>query len=367
MSDYDSTGIEFHTIPDFTFASGTTLHDVKIAYRSLNPDSKAGTVIIPTCFGGHINTTLTFTNAPNDALSGYHVVVVAMLGNGESASPSNKPFFPDAGELRYEDVVKAQYHLLTEGLGVKSLEAVVGFSMGGQQAYFWGVMYPDFVQRVVGICTSARTSGHNYAFLEGPITALSNSIDYVAWSQIKKKKSMGEHIEGNLAEVRPINGLKAFERTYSAWLTSAEWFAEKHWKSLGFANVEAWIKNSEESGLAGDADDLLVLARMWQMADIGNVDATGGKQTLSKLGGGEGDDEAFHKALGSIKAKTLLLPCRTDQYFRPAANEKEMKYLKNGRLEVIESVWGHIAGGGANADDTAFMNSKIKDLMEGDA
>jgi homoserine acetyltransferase len=363
--EYDSTGIEYHTIPSFSFTNGTTLHDVKVAYRSFNPSSTAGTVLIPTCFSGRINTTLTFTNSPNDCLAKYHVVVVAMLGNGESASPSNKPFFPEPGELRYEDVVRAQYHLLTEGLGVKALDAVVGFSMGGQQAYYWGVMYPEFVKRVVGICTSARTSGHNYAFIEGPIAALIGSIDYIAWSQIKRKKSMGEHIEGNLAEVRPIKGLQGFGRAYSAWLTSAEWFDQKLWKGLGFDSVAAWVQSEGEDGIDWDADDLLVLARMWQMGDIGTI---GGKnKTLSQLGAGESDDEAFHQALGSIQAKVLLMPCSSDQYFRPAANEEDMKHLKHGKLEVIESVWGHIAGGGGNADDTSFMNKKIKALLEEDA
>ena len=105
---YDSTGIEYYTIPTFKFSCGTTLHDVKVAYRSINPQSKAGVVLIPTCYGGFINTTLNFSSPPHDSLSAYHVVVVAMLGNGESSSPSNKSMFPRPGELRYSDVVRAQ-------------------------------------------------------------------------------------------------------------------------------------------------------------------------------------------------------------------------------------------------------------------
>ena len=133
-ADYDSTGVEYYSIPSFKFSNDTTLHDLKIAYRQINPSSKSGTVLIPTCYGGLINTTLTFTSAPNDFLSKYHVIIVAMMGNGESASPSNKQFFPEPGELRYQDQINAQYQLLTQHLGIKELEAVQGFSMGGQQA-----------------------------------------------------------------------------------------------------------------------------------------------------------------------------------------------------------------------------------------
>lgn len=60
---------------------------------------------------------------------------------------------------------RAQYDLLTDKLSVKKLHCVAGFSMGGQQvltgllpgcvspaetsiqAYYWAVMYPDFVER----------------------------------------------------------------------------------------------------------------------------------------------------------------------------------------------------------------------------
>ena len=49
-----STGIEYYTIPTFKFVSGTTLHELKVAYRSFNPTSSRGTILIPTCYGGRI-------------------------------------------------------------------------------------------------------------------------------------------------------------------------------------------------------------------------------------------------------------------------------------------------------------------------
>ena len=210
-TDYDSSGVEYHSLPSFTFSNGTTLHDLKIAYKSINPSSKSRAVLIPTCYGGLINTTLTFTNAPNDCLSKYRVIVVAMLGNGESASCSNKKFFPAPGELRYQDQIHAQYRLLTEHLKVDKLEAVIGFSMGGQQAYHWGVMYPDFMKRLVPICSSARTSPHNYAFLEGPINALTSSIDYVAWQAMKDKVARGEGCGCEVAGVEAEEGIEGAE------------------------------------------------------------------------------------------------------------------------------------------------------------
>ncbi|EXJ88889.1 hypothetical protein A1O3_01953 [Capronia epimyces CBS 606.96] len=384
---YDATGIEYYEIPDFAFSNGTTLHDVRVAYRSYNAASSGGVVLIPTCFAGLINSTLTFTGGPNDALAGYHVVVVAMLGNSESSSASNKAFFPAPGELQYSDVVRAQHQLLTQHLGVQSLEAVVGFSMGGQQAYHWAVMYPGFAKRVVAICSSARTSLHNYAFLEGPVAALTNSIDYVAWRAMKDKAARGEAVGVNLKEVVPKRGLRAFARAYAAWLTSAAWFRERAFTSpaFGVQTVEDWILAREQAYLLWDAEDLLVLARMWQMGDVGSVGAVGGcgseqeqeqqgeenhtpsasaPVSVSQLGGAIPNDDLYIKALQSIQARVLLMPCRTDQYFPPEDSEMELKYLKHGQLAVIESSWGHMAGGGVNPKDVQFMNEQIAQFLK---
>lgn len=115
-----------------------------------------------------------------------------------------------------------------------------------------------------------------------------------------------------------------------------------------------------EAGYANwGADDLITKARMWQMADIGETK----KGMVTALGGKPGVDEHLADALSSIQAKVLLMPCRTDQYFPPEDSEIEMKHLKHGTLHVIESTWGHIAGGGANPDDTAFMDAKIAEHM----
>lgn len=365
---YDSSGIEYYSLPSFTFSNGTTLHDLKIAYRSVNSSSTSGVVLIPTCYGGLINTTLSFTNSPNDCLSKYHVIVVAMLGNGESASCSNKKFFPAPGELRYQDQIHAQYRLLTEHFKVEKLEAVIGFSMGGQQAYHWGVMYPDFMKRIVPICSSARTSPHNYAFLEGPINALTSSIDYVAWQAMKDKVARGEDVGAKLKELKPKRGLRALSRAYAAWLPSAEWFRERYWGEreggMGFKSVEDWLSSTEKEDGAWDADDMLVLARMWQMGDISNV--IPGEEALSQLGGAPGDDEKYKKALGSIKAWALVMPCQTDQYFPPDDGEIECKYLKLGVYDPIPSVWGHIAGSGGNSKDTEWMSKKIGQFMQND-
>lgn len=272
-----------------------------------------------------------------------------MLGNGESSSPSNDPTFPSDYSLRYQDNINAQYTLLTKYLGLKSLEAVIGFSMGGQQAYYWAVMHGSssssssstepFLKSAVVICGSAKTSGHNYAFLEGPISALEASYDY----EQGKYKAKGVH---------PSQGLRAFGRAYAAWLTSAEWFRQELWREwLGVSSLKEWLYPAPGNGPfeSWDAEDLLTLARQWQASDVGAV-------------GGNGD---YRKALEGVTARVLVMPSMTDQYFDWKDGEEEMKFLKRGVWMPIPTVWGHIAGGGANPVDVKWMDGKIGEFLGG--
>ena len=336
-SSYDSTDIQYYTHPSLTFSDGQTHSKVTVAYRlhgSLTSNKKA---LIPTCFGGLINSTLSFTSH-NQCLSDYLVIVVAMLGNGESSSPSNTqasgPF--SGGHTSYKDNINAHYALLRQHLKIEALDAVIGFSMGGQQAYYWAVMYPEYVRNIVIICGSAKTSAHNWTFLEGPKAALMNSSDYD---------------EGRY-EDRPTSGLRAFGRAYAGWLASGAWFRERGWEQLGCEDVEGWIRGLEAKYEGWDPRDLLALLAMWQEGDVGRLKESSG-------------EESWKQGLQSVQARVLLMPCRTDMYFAVEDNEAELRWLRKGRLAVIESIWGHMAGAGSNENDVSWMDQEIRTFLNG--
>ncbi|KAI0882876.1 alpha/beta-hydrolase [Annulohypoxylon maeteangense] len=323
--------IEFFDILNFTFQDGTTLDHVRLAYKQFNKGATK-TALIPTCFRGRIQSTLNFSQG---ALSDYRVIVVALLGNGESCSPSNTLGFPSA--IEYQDCVRVQHHLLTQGLGIKSVDGMVGFSMGGQCTYHWLALYPEMVKNAVIICSSARTSRHNYQFLEGPRAALENSADYVA-----ERNEVGR--------LEAPRGLCAFGKAYSAWLTSVAWFEEELYRELGYQSLSEWDHAATDINYRDwDPQDLLVMLRMWQRGDISRLNAEG--------------DGSLETALSKITASVLLMPSQTDQYFNWSASEKEARLLPKGRCEIIPSVWGHMAGSGSSARDTEWMDNKMKEFL----
>lgn len=120
------------------------------------------------------------------------------------------------------------------------------------------------------------------------------------------------------------------------------------------ASAESW-----------DPEDLITLARMWQAGDVGDVFGAAAHCGSGERGGGGGGGD-YKKALASIRAKVLLMPCMTDQYFVAEDCANEVKFLQKGKYEPIPSVWGHIAGGGANPKDTEWMDEKIAEFMKED-
>uniref|UniRef100_A0A8H7KA38 AB hydrolase-1 domain-containing protein n=1 Tax=Bionectria ochroleuca TaxID=29856 RepID=A0A8H7KA38_BIOOC len=333
MSTATGSDIYYYEIAGFRFQDGSTLSTTRLAYLDINPSSEK-TALIITSFRGRLQSTLTFENG---ALHKYRIIVVALFGNGESSSPSNSTEFPTS--IDYRDCVRAQ-RLLLEALGIQALDIVMGFSMGGQCAYYWTAMHSDFVRNAIIICASARTSSHNYQFLEGPKAALENSIDYPAYKR---------HVSG--PSTKPIRGLRAFGKAYSAWLTSAEWFDRELYLALGYRSFHDW--DHHVAGLnydSWDPDDLLAKLRMWQGGDITEVEQTTDKQSLEET-------------LSRIKARILLMPCSTDQYFRWEASERESGHIPRATLKVIPSVWGHLAGFGINDEDTRWMDRQITEFL----
>ena len=97
--------------------------------------------------------------------------------------------------------------------------------------------------------------------------------------------------------------------------------------------------------LQRDINNYLSQVHTWQTHNVGNTP------------GFDGDHE---KALASIKANAVVMPCQTDLYFPPEDSEAEVACMPHAELKVIPSVWGHYAGMGVNPVDMAFIDKAIQ-------
>ena len=161
-------------IHDFRFASGETLPALTLHYRTIGtPQRDASGVVwnavlilhgtggtgagfLSATFGGELFGAGQLLDATR-----YFIVLPDGIGHGKSSKPSDglHAKFP---KYTYDDMVRAQHAMLTDGLGVKHLRVVLGTSMGAMHCWVWGEMYPDFVDGLVPLASvPTQIAGRN--------------------------------------------------------------------------------------------------------------------------------------------------------------------------------------------------------------
>ena len=324
---------------DFALQSGGLLPDAKLAYKTYGKlnSRRDNAVLLPTFYTGSHMRNEGFFGAGRAIDPAQHFVVsVNLFGNGISSSPSNAASPCNAAgfpQITLFDNVRAQYRLVTEELGVDRLALVTGWSMAGCQSFQWGAQYPDFVDAILPFCASAKTSEHNIVFLEGVKAALTADAAFN---------------DGNY-DTPPVTGLKAFARVYAGWAFSQTFYRQGMYRQQGFATAEELLQDWENDHLDWDANDLLCKLRTWQLGDI------------SAQPPYDGD---FVAALQAIKAKTIVIACDNDLYFRPEDNQIEIEHICNGQLRVYESPWGHcVASPGNDPQFEKYLDQAIRELL----
>ncbi|HXM74121.1 MAG TPA: alpha/beta fold hydrolase, partial [Chthoniobacterales bacterium] len=186
-ADYPAPAEGDYTIRDFKFASGETLPELRIHYRTVGQPQKdaqgktrnavlimhgttgSGAQFIRPEFAGE----LFGKDQPLDATK-FFIVLPDGIGHGKSSKPSDGMHakFPRYG---YIDMVEAQYRLLTDGLGVNHARLVMGTSMGGMHTWLWGETHPDFMDALMPLASlPTQISGRNRAWRRIIIDAIRN-------------------------------------------------------------------------------------------------------------------------------------------------------------------------------------------------
>ena len=186
-ADYPTPTEGDFTIRDFKFASGETLPELRLHYRTLGKPEKdaqgkttnavlimhgttgSGAQFIRPEFAGE----LFGKDQPLDATK-FFIVLPDGIGHGKSSKPSDGMHakFPRYG---YLDMVEADYRLLTEGLGVNHARLVMGTSMGGMHTWLWGELHPDFMDALMPLASlPTQISGRNRAWRRMVIDAIRN-------------------------------------------------------------------------------------------------------------------------------------------------------------------------------------------------
>lgn len=330
---------EIFNLGDVTLQSGATLPSAFLAYKTYGTlnEQKDNVIVYPTAFGDQ--------HAQNEWLIGsgmaldpqkYFIIVPNLLGNGLSSSPSNTPPPFDGAnfpQVTIYDNVTFQHRLVTEKFGIQKIALVVGWSMGGIQAFQWAASYPDMVERIAPFAGVAKTWAHTFIVLDGMRAALMAAVNFDS---------------SRLNELTSAN-MRAVGRVYAGWGLSQAFYREELYRAMGFDSLANFVSGVwEKSFMMMDPHNVLAMLWTGQHADI----------SANPIYNGNFDD-----ALKSIKALACIMPGSTDLFCTADDNEYEAKLIPNAMFKPIESIWGHFAGRGINSADNKFIDDNLKHLL----
>ena len=322
-------------IANFRTESGVMLPKARVVYGTygrLNAE-KNNAVLLPSHYMANFHG-YEWLIGTGKALDSAELFLVSteLFGNGSSSSPSNtpEPFHgPRFPVTTIRDNVEAVHRLLTEELKITHLRAVIGFSMGAQQAFQWAVSYPEFADRIVATSGTAKTYPHGIVRLEGQIAALTADPAF----------------QGGDYQSPPSKGLEAFGMVWAAWLYSQQWWRDELWRANSPPGTTfGQVANGFRKRFNADANDFILQARTWERHDVGTTPGFGGD---------------VERALRSIKVPLLYMPSETDLYFPVGDARYEAQFIPKVTLMPIPSLWGHTAGAASNPADAKFLNENI--------
>ena len=194
----------------------------------------------------------------------------------------------------------AAHRLLTSELGVTHLRAIVGFSMGAQQAFQWAVSHPGFVDQ------HRRLLRHRENVPARRRQARRRDQRADGRRGVRRRQLHGA----------AAKGLAAWSRHWAGWVFSQEWWRRELFKPR-WASVDAVLDERTGRDAVRDANNLISQARTWQRHNVGDT------------AGFAGDHE---RALRSIQARVLYMPCETDLYFPVGDARYESQFIRGVSL-----------------------------------
>jgi homoserine O-acetyltransferase/O-succinyltransferase len=253
---------------------------------------------------------------------------------------------PDSGQVygadfpvvTVEDWVNVQARLM-DALGIHTLAAVMGGSLGGMQALSWTLQYPQRVRHCIGVATAPNLTAENIAFNEVARRAIATDPDF-----------HGGHFYQH--GVIPKRGLRIARMVGHITYLSDDVMNEKFGRQLREGvdlkystqevefQIESYLRyQGDKFAEYFDANTYLLITRALDYFDP------------AKNFGGD-----LSKALANATAKFLLISFTTDWRFTPARSRELVKALLDNNHAVsyaeIDAPHGHDA---FLLDDARYM------------
>ena len=258
------------------------------------------------------------------------------------ASHGDPVYGADFPVVTVEDWVNSQARLM-DALGIHTLAAVMGGSLGGMQALSWALQYPQRIRHAVVIASAPNLTAENIAFNEVARRAITTDPDF-----------NGGHFYGDAhtPETKPKVGLRIARMIGHITYLSDDVMNEKFGRQLAGGKdikfstqevefqIESYLRyQGDKFAEYFDANTYLLITRALDYFD-----------PARQYGGN------LSHALARATAKFLLVSFTTDWRFSPKRSRELVKALLDNRRDVsyaeIDAPHGHDA---FLLDDARYM------------
>ncbi|MEJ2818022.1 homoserine O-acetyltransferase [Caulobacter sp. CCG-8] len=254
--------------------SGGKLENLEIAYRTWGTLNEDGTNAVLICHALSLDqhvagvhptsgkpgwwTRLVGPGKPVDPARHFVICSNVIGGCGGSTGPASinpatgQPYGLSFPVITIADMVRAQA-MLIEALGVETLLAVIGGSMGGMQVQQWAADYPDKMFSAVIVASASRHSAQNIAFHEVGRQAIMADPDWKngAYAQGKSRPEKGLAVARMAAHITYLSE-PALQRKFGrelqrdglSWGFDADFQVESYLRHQGASFVDRFDANS---------------------------------------------------------------------------------------------------------------------------
>ena len=311
---------------DFKFHTGDVMPELRLHYTTVGePSGQPVLVLHGTGGSGASMLTPSFADElfgagqPLDAAK-YYIIIPDGIGHGKSSKPSDgmKTGFP---KYDYDDMVEAQYRLVTEGLGVKHLRLVIGNSMGGMHTWLWGEKYPKAMDALIPMASQpTEMASRNWMLRRIMLDTIRNDPDYNGGNYSSQPRMMKYAVTAY--GIASIGGTLAYQS-----------------QAPTAAKADKIVDERLATPITADANDFVY---QWESSH---------------------DYNAGEK-LEQIEASLLLINSADDERNPPETGltDAAMKQVKNGRLYLIPAsteTRGHGTTGNAK-----FYSEQVRQLLQ---
>jgi len=229
------------------------------------------------------------------------------LTHNEEFNGALYSYFPN---ISIRDMVNA-HELLRQHLGINKIHTVIGGSQGGQQAVEWNILKPELFSNLILVATNAQHSPWGIAFNESQRLAIKADRTYYSNN--------------------PEGGQKGLAAARSIAL-------------LSYRNYHTYGETQKESSVEKTDDYLSASYQRYQGDKLVKRFNAYSYVALSKamdshnVGRGR---ESVEKALGNVKARTLVVGISSDLLFPLNEQRFLVNHIPTAFYATIDSFYGH--------------------------